>query len=158
MKRPDRKALYEAVNLAGREMSASSVIFHSQMAEKFGLSVTDWRAWDLVMRHGPLAAGQLATLTGLTPGAVTGLIDRLADAGVVHRVPDPGDRRKVLVASIQRPADQHRRGELFEPMLRAVEKLYDGYSDAQLRTIADFMTRMSAVLRDLTARMNQQNS
>ena len=154
MKGSNRREIYDAVNLAGREMSASSVIFHSLMAEKFGLSVTDWRAWDLVIRHGPLTAGQLAGLTGLTPGAATGLIDRLAEAGVVRRAPDSSDRRKVLVESIQRPADQQRRGELFAPMLRAVEDLYEEYSDSQLKTIADFMTRMSVVLRDLRARMN----
>jgi DNA-binding MarR family transcriptional regulator len=154
MKRSSRKAIYETVNLAGRELSASSVMFHSLIAEKFGLSVTDWRAWDLVTRHGPLTAGQLARLTGLTPGAATGLIDRLAEAGVVRRVPDSNDRRKVLVESIPRPADQKRWGELFAPMLRAVENLYENYSDSQLKTIADFMTRMSVVLRDLRARMN----
>jgi DNA-binding MarR family transcriptional regulator len=125
------------------------------MAEKFGLSVTDWRAWDLVMRHGPLTAGQLAKLTGLTPGAATGLIDRLAQAGLVRRVHDTIDRRKVMVESVQQPAEQQRRGELFAPMLRAVEKLYGRYSDNQLKTIADFMTRMSEVLRELTARMGQ---
>jgi DNA-binding MarR family transcriptional regulator len=158
MKGSQRKALYHAVNLAGREMSASSVIFHSSIAEKFGLSVTDWRAWDLVMRHGPLTAGQLAKLTGLTPGAATGLIDRLAQAGVVRRIHDTNDRRKVLVESVQRPAEQRRRGELFAPMLRAVEKLYGNYSSSQLETIADFMTRMSKVLRDLTAHMGQAGS
>jgi DNA-binding MarR family transcriptional regulator len=158
MKKTSRKALYDSVNLAGREMSASSVIFHSLLAEKFGLSVTDWRAWDLVMRHGPLTAGQLAKLTGLTPGAVTGLIDRLAETGAVRRVPDAQDRRKVLVASVRRPGDQKRRGEMFAPMLQATEKLYERYSDSQLKTIADFMMRMSGVLRGLTGRVNERTS
>ena len=72
MRKQDRRALYDSANLAGRELSASVVIFHSLMAERFGLSATDWRAWDLVIRRGPLTAGQLAKLTGLTPGAATG--------------------------------------------------------------------------------------
>lgn len=152
----DRKALYNSVNLAGRELSASSVIFHSLMAERFGLTVTDWRAWDLVIRHGPLTAGRLAHLTGLTPGAVTGLIDRLAEAGVVRRVPDAKDRRKVLVEPIHKPADQQRRGEMFAPLLRATEKLYEDYSASQLKSIAEFMTRMSGLLRDQTAHMHRK--
>jgi DNA-binding MarR family transcriptional regulator len=156
MKHRDRQALYDSVNLAGRELSASSVIFHSLMAQRFGLSVTDWRAWDLVIRHGPLTAGNLAERTGLTPGAVTGLIDRLVEAGVVCRVPDPQDRRKVLVKSMHKPADQHRRGELFAPMLQATEKLYTDYSDSQLKTIAEFMVRMSVLLREQTARLHQK--
>jgi DNA-binding MarR family transcriptional regulator len=156
MKKQDRKALYDSVSLAGRELSASVVIFHSVLAEKFGLSATDWRALDVVNRRGPLTAGHLAELTGLTPGAATGLIDRLADAGVVRRVPDPKDRRKVLVESIQRPADQQRKEEMFTPLRTATEKLCESYSDSQLRVIEDYLRRMSGVLRDLTARMNQK--
>jgi DNA-binding MarR family transcriptional regulator len=156
MKKQDRKALYDSVSLAGRELSASVVIFHSLLAERFGLSVTDWRSWDLVNRHGPLTAGHLAKLTGLTPGAATGLIDRLTAAGVARRVPDAKDRRKVLVESIQRPADQQRKNEMFTPLRTATEKLCEGYSDSQLRVIEEYLTRMSGVLRELTARMNQR--
>jgi DNA-binding MarR family transcriptional regulator len=148
MPKRNRKAIFRAVNLAGRELSASSVMFHSTIAEKFGLTVTDWRAWDIVLRHGPFTAGKFAQWTGLTPGAVTGLIDRLVEAGVVERVRDTRDRRKVLVRAVPRPSDQHAANSLFAPMLKAAEKLYAGYSDDQLRIIADFMTRMSALLRE----------
>jgi DNA-binding MarR family transcriptional regulator len=158
MEKQNRKALYDSVNLAGRDMSASSVMFHSAMAEKFGLTVTDWRAWDLVIRHGPLTAGRLAKLTGMTPGAATGLIDRLVAAGVVRRLQDAMDRRKVLVESVTAPGDQQRRGALFAPLLKANEKLYARYSASQLRTIADFMTRMSAVLRSQMAGLRKESS
>ncbi len=134
-------------------MSASSVMFHSRMAEKFGLTIMDWRAWDLVQRHGPLTAGEFAKLTGLTPGAVTGLIDRLTNAGVVRRVHDANDRRRVLVEAVARPSDQQARESLFAPMLQALDELYANYSEVQLRTIADFMTRMSELLREQSARL-----
>lgn len=155
MARRNRKTIFEAVNAAGREMSASSVMFHSLIAEKFGLTVTDWRAWDLVLRHGPLTAGGFAQLTGLTPGAVTGLIDRLAKAGAVRRVRDSKDRRKVMVQAKPRSPNQEITGALFGPMLQAAEKLYASYSDEQLRTIADFMSRMSALLRERTAGLQE---
>jgi DNA-binding MarR family transcriptional regulator len=150
--RRSRKSVVDAVNLAGRELSASSVMFHSVMAEKFGLTVTDWRAWDLVLRHGPLTAGNFAQLTGLTPGAVTGLIDRLVEAGAVERVRDSQDRRKVLVKATLRSSDQQVANSLFAPMLQAVERLYADYTDDQLRMIAGFMTRMAVLLREQTAR------
>lgn len=149
----NRKLIFDAVNKAGRELSASSVMFHTLMAEKFGLTVTDWRAWDIVIRHGPLTAGRFAELTGLTPGAVTGLIDRLVEAGVVQRVRDSRDRRKVMVEATPSRLDQRVAGSLFAPMLRAAEMLYADYSDDQLRTIAEFMTRMSDLLRKQTARL-----
>ena len=147
MARRQRTAIFDAVHAAGRELSASSVMFHAAMAEKFGLTVTDWRAWDIVLRHGPFTAGKFAQWTGLTPGAVTGLIDRLAKAGAVERVRDTEDRRKVLVRAVQQPSHRPLKDSLFAPLLQAVEKLYAGYSDDQLRMIADFMTRMSVLIR-----------
>jgi DNA-binding MarR family transcriptional regulator len=149
MSRRNRTAIYDAVNLAGRELSSSSVMFHSAVAEKFGLTVTDWRAWDIVLRHGPFTAGEFAKWTGLTPGAVTGLIDRLAEAGAVERVRDAHDRRKVLVRAVLQPTDQQVVSKLFAPMMRATEKLYASYSDDELRLVADYMTKMSQLLRGL---------
>jgi len=153
-----RKAIYDAVNLAGRELSASSVMFHSVLAAQFGLTVTDWRAWDLVTRHGPLTAGHLAKLTGMTPGAATGLIDRLVEAGAVRRVNDPKDRRKVLVETEGSSADNEQKGKMFAPMLKALEKLYAPYSDKELQTIARFMTQMSMLLREQMIAFPRKNS
>jgi DNA-binding MarR family transcriptional regulator len=81
-----------------REQSALTVMFHTKVAEQMGLSATDEKCLDLAMRaDGPLTAGRLAELSGLSTGAVTGVIDRLEHAGFVRRVRDPHDRRKVLV-------------------------------------------------------------
>lgn len=44
-----------------------------------------------------LSAGELAEWTGLSSGAMTNRLDRLEEAGLVRRVPDPNDRRGVLV-------------------------------------------------------------
>lgn len=141
------------MNLAGRELSASSMFFHSLVAEHFGLTVMDWRAWDIVVRHGPLAAGELAQRTGLTPGAVTGLIDRLHEAGAVERLRDEKDRRKVMVRATVQPKDQQKANLLLAPMVQAMEELYEHYSDSQLRLMAQFMTQMAALLRDQTANL-----
>jgi DNA-binding MarR family transcriptional regulator len=74
------------------------------MAEKtlaeFGLAEGEWK----VLTHLRLApptyrrsAGQLAKRTELSSGAMTNRLDRLEQAGHVRRLPDPGDRRGVLV-------------------------------------------------------------
>ncbi|MFC5906148.1 MarR family winged helix-turn-helix transcriptional regulator [Streptacidiphilus monticola] len=44
-----------------------------------------------------LSPGQLLTQTLVTSGTMTNRIDRLAGKGLVQRLPDPGDRRGVLV-------------------------------------------------------------
>ncbi|XVV04365.1 MarR family winged helix-turn-helix transcriptional regulator [Actinosynnema sp. CA-248983] len=81
-----------------RESSALTARFHHRVAERMGLSPTDEKCLDLAVRaEGPVTAGRIAELSGLSTGAVTGVIDRLEKAGYVRRVRDPHDRRKVLV-------------------------------------------------------------
>ena len=66
-------------------------------ARGMGVNRTDARALDIVERLGPVTAGRLSIDAGLTSGAVTAVIDRLVDKGYVRRVPDPTDRRRVLI-------------------------------------------------------------
>ncbi|WNV82017.1 MarR family transcriptional regulator [Umezawaea sp. Da 62-37] len=103
-----------------REMSALTVMFHSRVAEQMGLSATDEKCLDLAMRaDGPLTAGRIAELSGLSTGAVTGVIDRLERAGYVRRVRDPHDRRKVLVEVTPQNSDKF--AHLFEGAMETVE-------------------------------------
>src|SRR5438309_10315862 len=88
----------ERLAALGRELSGVTLMLHSRLAEQLGLSATDHKCLELAMRaEGPLTAGRLAELSGLSTGAVTGVIDRLERAGYVSRARDPNDRRKVLV-------------------------------------------------------------
>jgi DNA-binding MarR family transcriptional regulator len=66
-------------------------------AAYLGINRTDSRAIDVIDRHGRLTAGELARELRLSPGAVTTIVDRLERAGYARRVPDPGDRRRVLI-------------------------------------------------------------
>ncbi|GLZ34314.1 MarR family transcriptional regulator [Lentzea sp. NBRC 105346] len=96
-----------------RELSALTVMFHNRVAEQMGLSTTDEKCLDLAMRaDGPVTAGRIAELSGLSTGAVTGVIDRLERGGFVRRVRDPHDRRKVLVEIV--PQDLEKYAHLFD--------------------------------------------
>ena len=68
-----------------------------EATEDVGVNPTDFGSLCLLLLHGPAPAGRLAELTGLTTGAVTGVIDRLEKGGFVRRELDPADRRKVIV-------------------------------------------------------------
>lgn len=70
------------------------------LAEHLGLNVTDLRCLEHVVDEPGLTAGRLADLSGLTSGAVTGVLDRLEAAGYVERQPDPGDRRSVTLVPV----------------------------------------------------------
>src|SRR3954467_12266878 len=82
---------------AMRQASAIGVILSQAVARKAGLNSVDLECLDLLVTGGPATAGQLGQRTGLSSGAVTGLIDRLERARFVRRKSDRNDRRKVLV-------------------------------------------------------------
>ena len=60
-----------------------------------------------------MTAGRLAELTGLTTGAITGVVDRLEKAGLVRRERDESDRRKVFIATV--PENVGKIGRFYEP-------------------------------------------
>ena len=98
---------------------------------------------------GPLPAGELARRTGLTTGAITGVIDRLAQAGLVRRVPDPSDRRRVIIEPDQKRIGR-KIGSLFESMGRATAELCSRYTAAELAVIHDFAVRSRALADEET--------
>jgi DNA-binding MarR family transcriptional regulator len=85
-----------------RLMGARSVLLSQAIASRLGLSPTDLETLDLLHAHGPLTAGSLAELTGLTTGAITGMVDRLERAGLVRRERDPDDGRAFRVVLTER--------------------------------------------------------
>lgn len=107
-----------------RRYLSAGVINALATAEAAGLNATDYYALNLLDLSGPLTSGDLAVGTGLTTGATTRLIDRLEKGGLVRRVPDPTDRRKVIVESVARPegleqvlaGTRRRLGEVIEGM------------------------------------------
>lgn len=74
-------------------------------AEQHGLHPTDFKALLLIdgaeraTARRRLTAGELACQLGLSSGAVTYLVERLAGAGTVSREADQLDRRKVLLVA-----------------------------------------------------------
>ena len=65
-----------------------------------GLTFEEWDVLGALRRAGPpfrRSAGELAKLSELSSGAMTNRLDRLEKAGFVKRLPDPDDRRGVLI-------------------------------------------------------------
>lgn len=127
---------------------------HTAIAGQVGLSSTDEKTLDILLRLGPLTAGQLADHTGLATASVTSLIDRLEAKGFVERVRDTKDRRRVIVhAKAERLADF---GPYFESFLKQLTELLEGYSDEHLGVITDFLSRVAELSRNEAVRLNQQ--
>jgi DNA-binding MarR family transcriptional regulator len=137
MSRPKaRAALVEELEHAVRRSSAQGVIFGQTVASTAGISGSDLDCLDFLILEGRVTAGRLAEVTGLTTGAITGVVDRLEKAGFVRRERDPDDRRKVFIAII--PENVDRIGRYYAHMQRAMLKVWERYSDAELRLLLRF--------------------
>ena len=124
-----------------REMSGLTVLFHSRIAEQMGVSATDYKCLDIAMRvDEPLTAGQIAKMSGLSTGAVTGVIDRLEKRGFARRVRDPHDRRKVLVEVTK--FDENKYDHLFAHLADGLEEVLTQFSPAE-RAIVERFQRVS---------------
>lgn len=75
----------------------ASIRMHEAIARKAGFSGTDHKYLGFLLERGQMTAGELSGLTGLTTGAVTGLIDRFEKKKLVKRKFSEQDRRKVLI-------------------------------------------------------------
>jgi DNA-binding MarR family transcriptional regulator len=71
--------------------------FDNLATQRLGVNETDLHCLNIIENAGGVTAGELAAQSGLTTGAVTGVIDRLEKKGFARRVSDPSDRRRVKV-------------------------------------------------------------
>lgn len=150
-----RAQLVDKLLWALRGLSAQSVLFNQALAELVAINATDLRCLDILGRTGPITAGQLAELTGLTTGAITGVLDRLEEAGFLRRMRDPDDRRRVIIQACGERTEREV-GPLFEPLAQAMSRLAGRYSDHDLSLIIDFVERMIPLMQRETARLRRE--
>jgi DNA-binding MarR family transcriptional regulator len=129
-----------------RRVNLQGSFFGQTVAIRFGLSESDIETLEALIDVGASTAGRLSELTGLTSGAVTRVIDRLEQSGYVRRVPDPADRRRVIVEVVPEKvtAIQSTLGRIGQASADEIGR----YSDAQLTLINDFLTKMEQITRD----------
>ena len=145
MKREDT---IQAINEKFREMSTETIMFHQAVADILGLHITDHKCLDFIYRFGAMPAGRLAELTGLTTGAITGIIDRLEEAGYVRRTNDPKDRRRTIVEPTRNKKLEKKIEVLFIPLRDRMHKLLSSYSDSELAFLLDATTKMLEQTRE----------
>jgi DNA-binding MarR family transcriptional regulator len=147
-------ALLGNLERAMREAGAQSTLHGLAVADKLGISASDLDALDVIHLRAPLTAGDLATATGLTTGAITGMIDRLERAGLAVRRRDAPDRRKVMVALA--PTAFARIAPLFEGRRLAMERLLSKCSPAQLRFLIEFFQHSLEIAVAETKALHQE--
>ena len=133
-----------------RRVNLQGSLFGQTVAIRFGLTESDVEALEVLLDSGSATAGRLSELMGLTTGAVTRVIDRLEQAGYVRRVPDPTDRRRVIVEIV---GEQAAAVESTLDRVSAKNAIEIGkYSEAELAVINDFLTKVADItLEEATA-------
>src|SRR5690606_24513190 len=111
-----------------------------------GLSGTDHKYLGFLLQKGPVTAGELALLTGLTTGAVTGLVDRFEKQQLVARQYPEGDRRKVMIVP-----EAQKIAALLQPLYRDfqddTDRLFASFSAAELKTLEKYFSKALDIMQ-----------
>ena len=123
---------------------------HLDIARRGAFASHELESWafdvlSALRREGPpfqLTPGALLRATLVTSGTMTNRIDRLADADLVRREPDPSDRRGVLVTLTDR--GRERVDAALADLLHSERALLTGLDRRERRQLADLMRTLLA--------------
>jgi DNA-binding MarR family transcriptional regulator len=154
----ERTELVERLHDEVKAQAALTAVYHQSIAERLGLNPTDYRCLTALLKSAvsgytrPMTPGELAKVTLLTTGAVTGVLDRLEQAGFVRREHDPEDRRRIIVRPLPERIDRELE-PVYEGLSRAFEQCCTLYSDDELLLLIGFTERTQELLREATERL-----
>ncbi|MET1176630.1 MarR family transcriptional regulator [Peribacillus simplex] len=141
-------ALLESLTQRLQRYGMRSVLFQQNMAQKIGVSHTDLKSAEILNETGPITAGELSKITGLSTGSVTALINRLEKSGYVKRERDQLDGRRVMIVPI--PERQEQIKLHYQSLSVATKELCSAYNEQELILINEFVV-------DITKIMDKEN-
>ncbi len=137
MSRTDRRALAEQLLSALPDFVGAITQLNAVIAERMGVVASDLHCLHALNRDGPATASVLAGRVGLTPGSTSRMIDRLDAAGCIKRVPDPDDRRRVLIEPTAEGLD--RVAAYYARLTARTHEDVDGFTNAELASLLRFL-------------------
>ena len=142
-----RRRLEGEFLLAMRRAGAVMQLLGAAAAEKIGINVTDLNCLNILALRGRMTAGELARATGLTTASITGVLDRLEEAGFVRRERDLQDRRRVVVR-LDPERGLRDIAPVFLPVVTGWREAAAQYTDEQLEVILGFQLQVEKIMRD----------
>lgn len=153
-----RAALAALVRQYQRDIDA----FDQAVAERYGLSRTDFRCLDLVLEMvtagTPVTPARLAEAADITPSTLTSVLDRLERAGYLQRVRQEANRRQVLLQLTAMFADVTE--EIFAPIAADGAGQLTQLTDSEVETLIGFFAdthdrraKRTRLIREQTARL-----
>lgn len=145
----------DKVSALGSRFSDAIIILHETIARKAGLSGTEHKYLTMLIKKGAMTAGELAKQTGLTTGAITGLVDRLEAKGLVKRAFDKADRRKTIIVP-----EQDKITALLTPLFNNLQskmmQLIATLSDHDKQVIEQYLLATIGVMEEATQSLNDK--
>ena len=133
----------------------TSIQMHEAIGRKAGLTGTDHKYLGFLIEKGQMTAGELSNLTGLTTGAVTGLIDRFEKKKLVKRRFAEDDRRKILIEP-----NTEKIMTLFVPLYKEFrsksEKLTASFSNKEIKIIETYFLKAIEIMNETTDKLNKK--
>lgn len=127
-----------------RQLMEQAISAHEAVAAQLRLSPSDLRCLNLVASEPDMTPSRLAEVSGLTAGAITGVLDRLEADGFVRRLPDASDRRRSTIElDTQRWADVDR---AYAPLVRRADSLGRGLDDRRRGAVERYLADLTDVL------------
>ncbi|HVI69416.1 MAG TPA: MarR family transcriptional regulator [Magnetospirillaceae bacterium] len=157
MSTQSRPQLLKRLLLEGKKTGNLDILLTNAIAARIGLGATDYECYSLLLDRGPTTAGDLAAACGITTGGLTGLVDRLEKLGLVERIADPSDRRKVLVRAKGNRAIQAKLDKLYTPMVDGFVQLNALYTDEQLELLLIHAGRVNKIMQDCLHQLSGKN-
>ncbi len=133
----------------------ASIQMHEAVARKAGLSGTDHKYLGFLIEKGKMTAGELSQLTGLTTGAVTGLIDRFVQKKLVKRKFAADDRRKVIIEP-DTAAIMALLAPLYKEFRAQSEQLIASFSSKEIKVIETYFAKAIAIMQATTDTLNNK--
>ena len=134
-------------------MATAVVHFHESVARSLSMTAAERKTLSVLADMGVTTPGHLANATGLTTGAITGIVDRLAKQGFARRVPNPNDRRSVLIHALQVDKVAEIQRPIFASLTAAMDELLSRYTAEDRALIVDYVAAMTEVLREQTRKL-----
>lgn len=134
-----------------RDNGNANVLMVHAIAQRVGLSASEFECCSLISDHGPFTAGELARRCHITTGGMTGMLDRLERAGFIQRSVDPKDRRRVLVSAVWDDEAAKKVMAMYTPLQKAFDSLVAECTDEQLEFLLDFFVRCNQMFNDTIA-------
>ncbi|CCH02668.1 putative HTH-type transcriptional regulator ycgE [Fibrella aestuarina BUZ 2] len=136
-----------------QQYAYTSIQMHEAVGRRAGLSGTDHKYLGFLIEKGQMTAGELATLTGLTTGAVTGLIDRFEKKQLVQRQLAEGDRRKVIIVP-NTETIMALLAPLYKDFRAKSAALLASFSAEEIATLETYFLKAIAIMNDTTQTLN----